>query len=154
MSMRTTTRNEGTAINKYNNAVTEAIDKQHIIAPQYGITSNSPPKGDPPPHKPRKPKSRMVRTAQRPPRQRISGRVVCRMRTKELKLCIEILEAELALVESGQLDVKPTVREAMMSRLTLMRKEKARRDLQDLAKGKVAPTRSFYSIGSRLATAA
>lgn len=140
-------RNEGMSIN-YNNNDTQAIDEQLIMAPQYGIMG-TPPKFDPPPQ------SRGMRKNNRFLRQGKSSQSVVReQRTKDLKMCIAILEAELALIASGQLTVNANVKQAMDARLQLMRAEKTRRDLRDLANGKTAPTQSFYSLGARLARAA
>lgn len=139
-------RNEGIAIN-YNNII-QAIDEQPIIAPQYGIMG-TPPKFDPPPQ------SRGRRKNNRFMRQGKSSRSIVReQRTKDLKMCIAILEAELALISCGQLKMNASAKKAMEARLELMRAEKTRRDLRDLANGKCAPARGFFSLGARLARAA
>jgi len=141
------TRNEGMK-NHYNNSVTKAIDAQLIIAPQYGIMG-TPPKFDPPPQsRGRRKNNRFLRQG------KSSQSVVREQRTKDLKMCIAILEAELALATSGKLAVGSATQQEMEARLQMMRAEKTRRDLRDLANGKVAPTRSFYSLGARLARAA
>ena len=139
-------RTEGMAM--YDNNVTKAIDEQLIVAPQYGIMG-TPPKFDPPPQASGKRKNnRFLR------RDRSSQSIVRQQRTKDLKMCIAILEAELALAASGKLEVGSKTQQAMEARLKLMRAEKTRRDLRDLANGKTAPTRSFFSIGARVARAA
>lgn len=133
---------------KYDNEVTKAIDTQTIIAPQYGIVG-MPPKFDPPPQSRGPRKNRFLRNGKKS-----STPSVRALRTKDLKMCIAILEAELALVDSGQLGLKPSIVKAMTNRLQLMRAEKTRRDLRDLANGKTPPTRSMYSVGARLTKAA
>lgn len=145
--MRKSTRNEGTHIN-YNNSVTQAIDAQPINAPQYGIIGK-PPKFDPTP-----PKNTRRRHNNRYLRMNKPYTGVRQQRTKDLKLLIAILEAEIALVASGQLKVSDNVHKAMESRLQVMRAEKGRRDLNDLAKGKITPNVGFFSLGARLARAA
>lgn len=141
--------NEGTTIS-YCNEVTRAIDAQPIIAPQYGVMGN-PPKYDPPPQGPksRKSKKRGYLRSRKPS----ASQLVRRQRTRDLKICISILEMELQLIESGQLEVGAKAKKAMETRLQLMRDEKTRRDLRDLASGKMTPPRSFYAIGARLKAA-
>lgn len=143
--MRKSTRNEGTHIN-YNNSVTQAIDAQPINAPQYGIVGKPP--NPTPPKNTRRRRNRYLRM------NKPSDTGVRQQRTKDLKLLIAILEAELALVASGQLKVSDNVRKAMEARLQAMRAEKIRRDLNDLAKGKITPNVGFFSLGARLARAA
>jgi hypothetical protein len=145
--MRKSTRNEGTHIN-YNNSVTQAIDAQPINAPQYGIVGKPPNDPTPPKNTRRRRNNRYLRM------NKPSDTGVRQQRTKDLKLLIAILEAELALVASGQLKVSDNVRKAMESRLQVMRAEKSRRDLNDLAKGKITPNVGFFSLGARLARAA
>ena len=137
---------QGMSVN-YNNEVTQAIDCQLVFAPQYGIMG-TPPKFDPPPQ------TRGKRRNNRFLRQDKSAKVLVRsQRTKDLKMCINILEAELTLIDSGKLPMTKKVRDQMETRLQLMRAEKARRDLRDLADGKITPT-GFFSVGVRLARAA
>ena len=145
--MRNTIRTEGMSVN-YNNNVTEAIDAQLVIAPQFGIMG-TPPKFDPPPqNRGKRSSNRFLRSNKN------QKSIVRQQRTKDLKVCIAILEAELDLVSTGNLLVQPSVKLAMEARLKLMRAEKTNRDLRDLAQGKTAPTTSFYSLGARLARAA
>jgi hypothetical protein len=138
--------NEGPHIN-YNNTVTQDIDAQKIIAPQYGIVG-TPPKFDPPPQKPRPRKGNGYLRTNR------NKASVLRLRTKDLKVCIAILEAELNLAGAGKLPLSANAKSAMEARLGVMRWEKTRRDLRDLAAGKTAPTKKFFSIGARLARVA
>jgi hypothetical protein len=130
--------------NNYNaeNDDTRSIDEQIVIAPQYGI--GPVPTYDPPNHP--------LKTA----RKNCSGRTtkqpqysVRKERTRDLKLNMEILRAELRLVDSGKFRVNESVRNAMQSRFTIMSEEKARRDLHDLAGGKQQAGRTFYSLGAR-----
>lgn len=140
--------NEGMHIqhNNYDNDVTKAIDAQPVFAPQYGIVG-TPPKFDPPIPKRRK-------YSDKRSKERRALALVRRQTTRDIKLCIAILEAELKLAELGQLELRENVLEAMKARLRLFKNEKVRRDLRDLAKGKTAPARSFYSLGARVRHAA
>jgi hypothetical protein len=128
--------------NYTDNDDTRAIDAQLVVAPQYGIVGR-PPKFDPPnqpnttPPKGKGPKTKPAQY------------VVRQERTRDLKLHMAILRAELALVVSGKLRVSDSVREAMKARITLMSEEKARRDLRDLAGGKQRSDQSFHSLGAR-----
>lgn len=139
--------NEGMHIqHNYDNDVTKAIDAQPVFAPQYGIVG-TPPKFDPPTPKRRK-------YSDKRSKERRALALVRRQTTRDIKLCIAILEAELKLAELGQLELRENVLEAMKARLRLFKDEKVRRDLRDLAKGKTAPARSFYSLGARVRHAA
>lgn len=140
--MRNNIRNEAMSAN-YNNNVTEAIDAQAICAPQYGVMG-TPPKFDPPPQgKIRRLPNKGRRLAQR--RQKIDLRT---LRTKDLKMCRNILQAELTLVSNGEMVVTSGVKHAMEARLKLMIAEMTRRNLRDLANGKCALGASFYSKGN------
>ena len=134
----------------YNNEITRKIDSQPVIAPQYGIVGKAPTLDpDQPPSGPHK------------PRQNAAGRsklktkpyVVHRERTKDLKLDIALLEQFVHMAQTGAMQVKSAIRQAMEQRLDLMREEKIRRDLRDLATGRQHHPGSFHSLGARLRVA-
>lgn len=143
--MRNVVRNQVSA-NKnsnYDNDITRAIDDQIVIAPQYGNVGGTNPHIPPqsPNNTPRYNRAGTTKQAQYQVRQE---------RTRDLKLHMEILRAELALVDAGKSTFSAKVVAAMRARLDLMSQEKARRDLRDLAGGKLQQTqRSFHSLGAR-----
>ncbi len=141
--MRNVVRNEDMGDNNYDNEITRSIDSQDVIAPQYGYVVKHP-QLDPTPTSPGTSNTRYKRNAKRGFRYNVRS-----IRTKPLKVAMDILRAELALVDSGQQSFHPRVVAAMRSRLALMSTEKARRDLRDLVGGKMQSRGSFYSLGAR-----
>ena len=151
---------------------TKAIDSQTITAPQYGIglqSATDAPKA-----------TRKSRRQKRHERDRGSDAAALRQGTRDLKLCIRILEQEIRiekerasskqstlgsllqeLVEANERNpahrfnphVSPLLR-AMTDRLALLRRELAARDLRDLRQGKKEVKGSFLSLGARVRWAA
>ena len=140
--MRNVVRNQVISNNKYDNDITRSIDSQIVIAPQYGNVGGVNPLIPPisPNNIPRGNRDGVKKQAQYDVR---------RERTRDLKLHMEILRAELALVDAGKSTFSANVVSAMRARLELMSNEKARRDLKDLAGGKFQTNRSFHSLGAR-----
>ena len=87
--------------NHHNGQAIRAIDPRHVMAPQYGV-SKTPPKFNPP--NPLRGKRNKKRNAKRR-----ALALVRRQRTKDLKICIAILEAELALANSGSLQLRQDI---------------------------------------------
>lgn len=133
--------------NNYDNEITRAIDSQRVIAPQYGMVGgirpdpSNPPKGSKR-HAPAK-------TAQQPVRFKYDVRA---QRTKALKLDKQILEFMLADALSDARISNSRSVGLMKQRLQLMREELARRNLRDLAGGRMQHG-SFYSLGARIRAA-
>jgi hypothetical protein len=128
--------------NEADNDVTRAIDAQIVIAPQYGIPGPLPCVD--PPKSPNNGKRRATHRRKKQPRYQVR-----KERTRDLKLYMAFLRAELALVAIGKLHVNGAIRAAMQERLTIMSDEMVRRDLQDLAGGKLRSGGAFLSLGAR-----
>lgn len=146
--MRNVVRSEEMGDNYYDNEITRSIDSQIVTAPQYGM-SGVQPQLDPP----NPPKNKMMRrNAHRMRRRNITKGFrydVRADRTKALKRNLEILELLLAEFDAGKCNEQAEVVSSMRARLELMRSEMARRNLRDLAGGKMQNRGSFYSLGAR-----
>lgn len=106
--------------------------------------------GKPAGHAPRSADSSTKASAsQRHPETRRSYNLVRRMRTRELKLNIAVLEAELRGAADGKVHFERKVLSDMRVRLKLMRAEKTARDLRDLGRGREIPGLSAFSLGAR-----
>jgi hypothetical protein len=133
--------------NNYDNDATRAIDSQKVVAPQYGMIGSIRPDPSTPPksgkrHSPSK-------AARAPVHFNYNVRA---QRTKALKRDKEILSFMLQDALSDTRMKNSRVVELMKRRLTLMSSELTRRDLRDLAGGKVR-NGSFYSLAARIKAA-
>ena len=133
--------------NNYDNDATRAIDSQKVVAPQYGMIGSI----RPDPSTPSKSGKRHSpsKAARAPVHFNYNVRA---QRTKALKRDKEILSFMLQDALSDTRMKNSRVVELMKRRLTLMSSELTRRDLRDLAGGKVR-NGSFYSLAARIKAA-
>ena len=136
---------------------TQVIDSQKVTAPQFGAGAKT--------HKETRRPHRKAHRLSREERNRRSEAQVRRLRTKDLKVCIAILEQEIRL-ELERNGHKPQTLGAILAshelpllcametRLQLLRQELGARDLRDIQKGKRTMSESFLSLGARVRWAA
>lgn len=127
----------------YSNEITRAIDRQRVIAPQYGVVGSVRPDPSNPP------KKSTHRAEDKPNAGKSFNYDIRRERTRALKITRDILQYMLQDIDNGVRTERAHVVNLMRQRLQLMNSELARRNLRDLAGGKMRNCGSFYSLGAR-----